>query len=92
VAQSVRQRVAALPEPAREVLGVAAVVGRVVPYALLAALVAQPEGGVLAAVEAACRTRLLEEHEEDAYRFPHDVIREAIGGSVTEAVMTRKVA
>jgi tetratricopeptide (TPR) repeat protein len=78
VAQSVRQRVAALPEPAREVLGVAAVVGRVVPYALLAILVAQPEGGVLAAVEAACRTRLLEEHEEDAYRFPHDVIREAV--------------
>jgi tetratricopeptide (TPR) repeat protein/transcriptional regulator with XRE-family HTH domain len=88
VAQSVRQRVAVLPESAREVLGVAAVVGRVVPYALLAALVAQPEGGVLAAVEAACRTRLLEEHEEDAYRFPHDVIREVIEADLGAARRT----
>jgi tetratricopeptide (TPR) repeat protein len=78
VAQGIRQRMAALPEAAREVLGVAAVVGRQVPRAILTAVVAQPEGEVLAALEAACRARLLLEEGSDAYIFAHDVIREVI--------------
>ena len=48
LAQSIRQRVAALPEAAREVVSVAAVAGRTVPRAVLAAVVGRPEEELLA--------------------------------------------
>jgi tetratricopeptide (TPR) repeat protein/transcriptional regulator with XRE-family HTH domain len=78
VAQSVRQRVAALPEGTRDVLGVAALLGRVVRPALLIAATAQSEGTVLAALEAACWARLLEEQGGEAYQFAHDIVREVV--------------
>lgn len=78
VAQSVRQRVAALSDDVKEVLGVAAVVGRVVPYALLSAACNLPAAAVAMALHAACGARLLEEVGADAYQFAHDVIREVI--------------
>ena len=59
VAQSIRQRVAALSQRTREVLGLAAVVGRVVPHPLLVALCPQDTGEVLGALEMArqgCQT------------------------------------
>jgi tetratricopeptide (TPR) repeat protein len=82
VGQSVRQRLAALPEAARAVLGVAAVVGRVVPPALLTAVADRAEQDVLAALEAACRARLLVETGDEAYQFAHDVIREVVEAEV----------
>jgi len=84
VAQGVRQRVAMLPEAGREVLG-AAVVGRRVPRALLTAAVGQPEGAVLAGLEAACRARLLVEEGEDGYAFAHDVVREVVEADLSAA-------
>jgi len=81
VAQGVRQRVAALPELAREALGVAAVIGRVAPPALVTTVVARPEGDVLAALDSASRARLLV-GEEQGYRFAHDVIREVVEADV----------
>ena len=81
VAQGVRQRVAALPERARTVLGAAAVLGRVVPPAILIAVVTQPEEEVLAALEAASQARLLLD-EGHTYHFAHDVIREVIESDV----------
>ena len=42
--------------------GAAAVVGRGVPHALLAGVVAEPEEDVVAAFEALCHARLLEDH------------------------------
>jgi tetratricopeptide (TPR) repeat protein len=95
VAQSVRQRVAALPEGAREVLGVAAVVGRVVPSALLAGAAARPEEEVVAAFDAACQARLLEQQGEEAYQFAHDVIREVVEadlGAARHRLLHRRVA
>jgi transcriptional regulator with XRE-family HTH domain/tetratricopeptide (TPR) repeat protein len=77
VTQTIQQRVAALPEGAREMLGVAAVIGRVVEPALLTAVTRRAETEVLAALETASRTRLLQE-EKRAYRFAHDVIREVV--------------
>jgi tetratricopeptide (TPR) repeat protein/transcriptional regulator with XRE-family HTH domain len=93
VAETIRQRVAALPERAGELLSVAAVIGRVVPYALLASVAASvvkaPEADVLSAVDAACRAHLLEEWEtrqaelassggRTQYQFAHDLIREVV--------------
>jgi tetratricopeptide (TPR) repeat protein len=78
VAQGVRQRVAALPGPAREVLAVAAVTGRVVPRAVLAASVAQPEGTLARALQDLCTARLVVEAGAHAYQCAHDVIREVV--------------
>jgi tetratricopeptide (TPR) repeat protein/transcriptional regulator with XRE-family HTH domain len=77
VAQTIRQRVAALPEPAREILGVAAVADRVAESALLTATTPHPNGEVLAALNLATQVGLLQE-EAQVYRFAHDVIREVV--------------
>jgi tetratricopeptide (TPR) repeat protein len=93
VAQSVRQRVAALQEPAQEVLGVAALLGRSVEPALLLAVADHGERAVLAALDAACHARLLVE-EGDRYAFAHDVIREALEaeqGAARRSVVHRSI-
>lgn len=77
VQQIIRQRVAALPDAAKELLGVAAVIGRVIPAEVLVVAANQPEREILAAVEASCRARLLIE-EAETYQFAHDLIREVI--------------
>jgi transcriptional regulator with XRE-family HTH domain/tetratricopeptide (TPR) repeat protein len=76
VAQSVRQRITALPEAARRVLGIAAVIGRTARYRLLQAVAARPEQEVLDALEVACHAALLAEEGAALYRFTHDVVRE----------------
>jgi hypothetical protein len=95
LAQGVRQRLAALPAAAQEVLGVAAVLGGPVPLALLSAVAAQPEPEVLAALEAACRARLLVETGAEAYQFAHPVLCEVVQadlGAARRAVLHRRVA
>src|SRR5205823_1698352 len=77
------------------VLGVAAIVGRVVPRALLAGVANRPEEEVVAALEAACQARLLEEQGEAAYQFAHDVIREVVEadlGAARRTALHRRVA
>ncbi len=94
VAQGIRQRVAALPAPAQEVLGVAAVLGRVVQPTELTAVVEQPPYVVLAGLEAAGRARLLVE-DGGAYHFAHDLIRDVVEADVGVArrlVLHRRVA
>jgi tetratricopeptide (TPR) repeat protein/transcriptional regulator with XRE-family HTH domain len=78
VAQSIGQRVAALPAAAHELLGVATVVGRETPDALLLALAGQPTAETVTALEALDRARLLIEGAEASYQFPHDLIREVV--------------
>ena len=95
VRQSLRQRVAALSEPAQAMLGAAAVVGRRVSRALLAAVLARPEDEVLEALEDATRARLLVEVGPDTYQFAHDVIREVVEsglGAGRRTVLHRRVA
>src|SRR5262249_16678785 len=55
VAQGLRQRLAALPESGQELLGVAAIVGREAPRALLLAVAGRAEQEVVAALEGAAR-------------------------------------
>jgi adenylate cyclase len=59
------------------VLGAAAVVGRVVPPALLGSVTGRPEAELFAALEGACHAGLLAE-DGHAYQFTHDLIREVI--------------
>ena len=78
VTQVIRQRVVALSGPVQELLGMAAVIGRVVPRSLLTRVAAFPEEEVLTGLEEAAAVRLLEEDGESGYRFTHDVIRETV--------------
>jgi tetratricopeptide (TPR) repeat protein len=93
LAQSIKQRVTLLPEPAAEVLAVAALIGRVVPHALLLRVAGKAEQEVFATLEAAQRARLLQE-EGDAYQFAHDLIREVLEedvGVARRAALHRRI-
>jgi tetratricopeptide (TPR) repeat protein/transcriptional regulator with XRE-family HTH domain len=81
VAQGIRLRVEALPSAAREMLGVAALIGRTVPPALLTRVTGQQESAVCDALDAAHRARLVIEVEA-GYQFAHDLIREVVEDGV----------
>src|SRR5215472_13095287 len=85
VAQVIGQRVAVLPGPAKELLAVAAVAGRVVPHTLLAQVTGRDDEQVLEAVETALEARLLAEDGPDGYRFTHDLIRETVENGLSAA-------
>jgi transcriptional regulator with XRE-family HTH domain len=78
VAKVIRQRVLALPAAAQDLLGVAAVVGPVVPHRLLVKVAGSSDEEVLRAAEAALDARLLAEDGQAGYCFTHDLIRETI--------------
>jgi tetratricopeptide (TPR) repeat protein len=81
VAQSIRQRVAALAVAAQEVLGVAAVIGRQMKRSVLVATLTssgQDTGALVGALEEVGQAHLLVETGEDHYQFPHDLIREVV--------------
>ncbi|HEX6123634.1 MAG TPA: AAA family ATPase, partial [Ktedonobacterales bacterium] len=98
VAETVRQRVGALPEAARELLATAAVADRRARRAVLIAVAARAgrdEREVLQALDAACHARLLAEEGEDAYTFAHGLVREVVWadlGAARRAALHRRVA
>jgi tetratricopeptide (TPR) repeat protein len=77
-AESIRQRVAALPAVSRQLLGVAAAVGRTATRALIATVLERAEDEVLTLAEESCEARLLLESGAEAYEFAHDLIREVV--------------
>jgi transcriptional regulator with XRE-family HTH domain/tetratricopeptide (TPR) repeat protein len=89
VAQSIHQRIAVLPQLARELLGVAAIAGRGIPFSLLVAVLPGPERDLLAALGATCHARLLEEMPGSSasglYQFAHDLIRDVVFAELTKA-------
>jgi len=88
VGQSIRQRVADLPEAAHELLGLAAVMGRQISRTLLWAVAARLEWGVrasLAALEATLSAGLLVEEDDGLLRFGHDLIREVVLADLSAA-------
>ena len=81
VKQSIRQRVASVSDTAQDVLGIAAVVGRSVPFQLLRWLVGapgQPRQEVISDLEVLSQARLLVEDGAGHYQFAHDLIREVV--------------
>jgi tetratricopeptide (TPR) repeat protein len=85
LSQSLRQRVAALPEAGQEIVSAAVVLGRVARRPVLQAMIGRPDAEVVAALEAVCRARLLEEEGRDTYRFSHDIIREVAEADLSAA-------
>ena len=95
VAQSIRQRLAALPVGARTVVGIAAAIGREVPHGLLRAVAARDEYDLLDALDPAYQARLLESVTSHGDRFPHDVVREVVEaelGAARRAALHRQIA
>jgi predicted ATPase/DNA-binding XRE family transcriptional regulator len=79
VAQSIRQRLALLPEAARELVNVIAVSGRELAVPVLLAVASQTglqPAETLGALEVAVQAGLLVEEERNRYAFTHDLIRE----------------
>ncbi len=98
VAESIRQRVALLPEAAQYLLGAAAVVGREIDRAVLLTLAAPLEWSqreILAALDLICQARLLTEQGGARYAFAHDLIREVINSDLSatrQAVLHQQIA
>jgi len=98
VAETIRQRVMALPEAAQNLLGVAAVLGRTASSGVLLEVAARSGRGaedMLEALEACCRAGLLAEAEGQKYQFAHDLVREVVLadlGTARRALMHRRVA
>ncbi len=91
VQQSVRQRVAAQPEAAREALQVLTVAGDKASLGLLRAVLGasgHDEDALVVGLEAAYRARLLDETEDDGYQFAHDLIREVVAHDLSAARRT----
>jgi tetratricopeptide (TPR) repeat protein len=82
---SVRARLAHVPQDARPMLDVAAVLGRRFDFDTLLAVTREPEEKVLTALETLVARRLLREEAEGFYDFSHDKVREVayreIGGA-----------
>jgi predicted ATPase len=74
-------RIEALPEPARQVLRVAAVAGRQVPHPLLAAVAGLDEGPLDSALREAVTHQLLVPRE-DGYQFRHALLREVVDAAL----------
>ena len=87
VEQSIRQRLAMLPETAQELAAIAAVVGQEAPGKLLAWASGYPRRETQAALDALCRARMLVEDGTGTYRFSHDLIRDVV---IAELGATRR--
>jgi DNA-binding CsgD family transcriptional regulator/tetratricopeptide (TPR) repeat protein len=74
-----RGRVAALPDPARQVLAVVAVAGRQLPHQLLAAVAGLDDGDLVQALRAAVASQLLVTAPGgDRYQVRHALLREVV--------------
>jgi len=95
VAQSIRQRVAVLPRVAREILDTAAVMGRVVPRAILLRAVSHAEDVAVSALAEIGHAGLLAGTGGETYQFAHDIVREVIEADLDAGrrrVLHRRVA
>ncbi len=78
-----RERLRRLSPKAREVVGVAAVLGRHFRFELLEDLVPTADGDLLDAVEEAERARFLSERRDGNYGFSHELIRHTLLGEIS---------
>lgn len=87
VAQGIQVRVAALPSAARDILRVAAIVGREASRSLLLRASGAPtdEAALLVALEAAGHAGLLEEVSQDDYGCAHELIRDVVLADLSAA-------
>lgn len=97
IAATVRQRVAVLPEVARDLLSAAAADRTIARATLLSVAVrhGHDETEALDGLDAACRARVLVEVGEVDYQIAHNLIREVIWGDLSaaqRALLHRQIA
>lgn len=98
VAETIRQRIAALPERTSDLLAAAAVLAQPASRTLLAAIAQYPEADedeAAGALDAACRARLLAVGSNDLYQFAHNIVRDVVWadlGTATRATLHRRAA
>ncbi|GAA4079528.1 BTAD domain-containing putative transcriptional regulator [Actinomadura miaoliensis] len=89
VGDVLRRRVARLPEPARQALRYAAVLGRDADLPVLADASGAGEDAVIDAVDAALAAGLVVEPAAGRIRFAHALVRDALAGELSHARRTR---
>jgi tetratricopeptide (TPR) repeat protein/transcriptional regulator with XRE-family HTH domain len=95
ITQSIRQRIALLPKQAREILDVAAVIGRIVPDELLLEVCGESDREVIAALDAICQAHLLVELDANTFQFAHDLIHDVVTANlstVRRKLLHRRIA
>lgn len=78
-------RLAQLSAPARDLVGLAAAIGREFTTDLLAAAADADEETLVCGLDELWRRRIVREHGADSYDFSHDKIREAAYGALSPA-------
>ena len=84
IRQSIRYRIDAAPPSVRAVLEAIAVAGGRADYPLLASLAARANEQVFAALEVACRQRLVEE-DGQGFRFAYEVVRAVVESDLSQS-------
>jgi tetratricopeptide (TPR) repeat protein/transcriptional regulator with XRE-family HTH domain len=95
VTQSISQRIALLPEKAREILDVAAAIGRVIPDSLLLEVFGESDSNAVPALDAVCQAHLLVESDANTYQFAHDLIHDVVAANlstVRRKLLHRRIA
>ena len=85
VHEAVLERVQRLPAAARRVLEAAALAAEPFLPALLAPACALSELDTVLAIDEAVQVQLLREHEQGGYAFAHDLVQQALEGSLPDA-------
>jgi DNA-binding SARP family transcriptional activator len=76
IQEVIRTRLQRLSPPARDLAGVAAVVGRSFTFALLAEVTGMEEDALIRCLDELWQRRIIREHGAEAYDFSHDMLRE----------------
>ncbi|HYB00947.1 MAG TPA: BTAD domain-containing putative transcriptional regulator, partial [Ktedonobacteraceae bacterium] len=91
----IETRLAQLSSPARELAGVAAVIGRAFPLKVLMQASGRDEDSLVQDVDELWQRRIIREQGRDAYDFSHDKLREGAYNSLSTArrrLLHRRVA
>ncbi|MEZ4861704.1 MAG: AAA family ATPase [Caldilineaceae bacterium] len=81
----IQARLAELSAPARELIGLAATIGRAFPLAVLTSASKQDEETLVNALDELCQRHIVRERGADTYDFTHDKLREATYNSLSAA-------
>lgn len=81
----IQSRLAQLSQPARELVSLAATIGRAFSYPVLAKATGQAEETLVNSLDELCRLNIVREDDTDGYDFTHDKLREVAYNSLSAA-------